>query len=244
MSNEILVDRQGRALHITINRPAQGNAMSDEMAAELTALVNGAAERADFVILRGAGEDFCIGRDGMGRRPPQQEEALNRRRSSEVVFDTYGALRRCPIPVIAVVQGKALGFGFAVAAACDITLAADSATFAVPEMRHNILPTMVMSALVDRVPRKALTYLVYSTLPISAERALTFGVVSDVAPRAELDAKVAALVQQLATVPRPAILGVKEYTRTALTMDVPGAIDYARNLHAVINASSEMKRQA
>ena len=99
-----------------------------------------------------------------------------------MIFNAYGAIRNSPVPVIGVVQGRALGFGCAVAAVCDITLASDKAQFQVPEMAHNILPTMVMSSFVDRVPRKAFTYLVYSTAVIGAERALSFGIVSDVVP--------------------------------------------------------------
>ena len=86
-------------------------------------------------------------------------------------------------PVIGVVRGGALGFGCAIAAVCDITLAADTAQFQVPEMLHNIMPTMVMSALVDRVPRKAMSYFVYSTAMISAARAREAGLVSEVVPR-------------------------------------------------------------
>ena len=77
----------------------------------------------------------------------------------------WRAIRK--VPIIAVVHGRALGFGCAIAAACDITLAGDKAKFQVPEMAHNILPTMVMSSFVDRVPRKAMSYLVYSTAEIS-----------------------------------------------------------------------------
>jgi enoyl-CoA hydratase len=93
----------------------------------------------------------------------------------EAVFKCYGAIRNSAVPIIAVVQGRALGFGCAIAAVADITIASDAATFQVPEMAHNILPTMVMSSFVDRIPRKAFTYLVYSTAIISAERALNFG---------------------------------------------------------------------
>src|ERR1700746_1833334 len=75
-------------------------------------------------------------------------------------------------------------------AVADITIASDAATFQVPEMLHNILPTMVMSALADRATRKALAYLVYSTKPVSAERALSYGIVSDVVPREVLEAEV------------------------------------------------------
>ena len=131
-------------------------------------------------MLRGAGKDFCIGRAQMGATPSKDPDALERRTFSDVVFNCYGAMRNAKIPIVAVVQGRALGFGCAIAAACDITLASDQAVFQVPEMAHNILPTMVMSSFVDRVPRKAMSYLVYSQAAISAERALSFGIVSDV----------------------------------------------------------------
>ena len=145
------------------------------------------------------------------------------------------------MPVIGVVKGRALGFGCAVAAVCDITLAADNAQFQVPEMLHNIMPTMVMSALVDRVPRKALTYFVYSTGMISAARAREAGLVSEVVPLGELDAAVETLCATMLKAPRPARLAVKEYARSALHMDMQGAIDFARNLHATVNSSAAMR---
>jgi len=112
----------------------------------------------------------------------------------------------------------------------------------VPEMAHNILPTMVMSSFIDRVPRKAFTYLVYSTAVISAERALSFGIVSDVVPAAGLEDAVKSLTAAILKAPAPAIHGVKEYARTAFSMSTEGAIDYARNIHAVINSASAMRR--
>jgi enoyl-CoA hydratase len=108
-------------------------------------------------------------------------------------------------------------------------------------MLHNIMPTMVMSALVDRVPRKAMSYFVYSTAMISAARAREAGLVSEVVPLAELDAALETLCATMMKAPRPARLGVKEYTRSALDMGIAGAIDYARNLHATINAAAAMR---
>jgi enoyl-CoA hydratase/carnithine racemase len=107
-------------------------------------------------------------------------------------------------------------------------------------MAHHIMPTMVMSALVDRVPRKALTYLVWSTAIVTPLRAREAGIVSEVHPAAELDKAVEALIAQIMKAPRPARVGCKDYARTALDMDVTGAIDYARSIHAVINSSSDM----
>jgi enoyl-CoA hydratase/carnithine racemase len=244
MSNEILTARKGPVLEITLNRPQIGNAASDAMAVELAKLLLGAGENADIVVLRGAGEDFCVGRETMGKRPPgAPPEAFELRRRNDVVFNCYGAFRRCEIPVIGVVRGRAFGFGCAIAAVCDITLAADTAKFQVPEMAHNIMPTMVMSALVDRVSRKALTYLVWSTAVVSAQRAREAGIVSEVFPAAELDAAVETLCKQIMQAPRPARVGCKDYARAALDMDVTGAVEYARSIHAVINSSSEMLPQ-
>ena len=111
------------------------------------------------------------------------------------IFNLYGAFRNAKVPIIAVVQGRAVGLGCALAALCDITIASDRARFQLPEMSHRIMPTIAMSALVDRVPRKAATYLVYSTQEIDAQKALTFGLVSNVVPATELDAAVANLVE-------------------------------------------------
>jgi enoyl-CoA hydratase len=241
MANEIVTARKGPVLEITLNRPEIGNAASDGMAVELTKLMLGAGESSEIVVLRGAGDDFCVGRETMGKRPPgQQPDALELRRRNDVVFNCYSAFRRCEIPVIGVVRGRVFGFGCAIAAVCDITLAADSAKFQVPEMAHNIMPTMVMSALVDRVPRKAMTYLVWSTAVVTPARAREAGIVSEIFPAAELDAAVDALCEQIMKAPRPARVGCKDYARAALDMDVTGAIEYARSIHAVINSSSEM----
>ena len=149
--SDILTAQKGPIFEITLNRPQDGNAASDDMAEALTKLLLDAPEAAEIIVLRGAGDDFCVGRSPAGRRPASNSsDALERRFGSDVVFDCYNAFRRAPVPVIGVVKGRALGFGCAIAAVCDITLAADNAQFQVPEMLHNIMPTMVMSALVDR----------------------------------------------------------------------------------------------
>jgi len=240
---DILTQQDGPILRVTLNQPDRGNAVSDEMVAHLSSIIEGADKTSSVVVLRGAGKDFCVGRATMGQRPPTEPDAYERRSFSDVVFDCYGAMRNAKIPIVAVVHGRALGFGCAIAAACDITLASDQAVFQVPEMAHNILPTMVMSSFVDRVPRKAMSYLVYSQAEIGPERALAFGIVNDVVPAAKLDAAVDALCAAILKAPRPAILGVKEYVKTAPDMAVFGAVEFARNLHATVNSSGQMRRK-
>jgi enoyl-CoA hydratase len=242
MSNEILTQQDGVILRVTLNRPDAGNGVSNDMAAELARILDTAHETAQFVVFRGAGPDFCTGRWQTGG-PQSPPESLELRRQNEVIFSCYGAFRRSPIPIVGVVQGRAIGFGCALAASCDISIAADTAKFQLPEMGHNIMPTMAMSSLVDRVPRKALMYMTYSTALVDAQKALMFGIVSDVVPEASLDKAVDELCKVLAKAPRPATLAVKEYARVALSMDLQAAVDFARNLHSVVNASTEMRRK-
>src|SRR5262245_25936681 len=239
---DILSKHNGPILDITLNRPDRGNGADDAMAIELTRLIQEAPDGTKCIVLRGAGADFCTGRVASGPPPTGPGNAFATRAFFEPVFNCYGAIRNAPIPVIAVVQGRALGFGCAVAAVADITLASDQATFQVPEMAHNILPTMVMSAFVDRIPRKAFTYLVYSTAVISAERALSFGIVSEVVPAAKLEDAVAQVTGAILKAPPPAVRGVKEYARHAFSMHADSAVDFARNIHALINSSAEMRR--
>jgi len=247
--SDFLVEPQGRVLRVTINHPERGNGMTDDMAGELARIIDGAAKIASVLVLRGAGDDFCIGRHraapGVSAGgPPPPADALGRRDASDAIFNCYGAFRRAAIPIIGVVRGRALGFGCAIAALCDITLAGERAQFQVPEYAHNIMPTMVMSALLDRVPRKAMNYLVYSTQAVGAERALSYGLASEVVPEAELDATVDKLCQMILKAPRMATEAVKDYMRAAPDMAIAGAVDFARNLHATINSSIEarMKR--
>lgn len=238
---DILVAPLGAGLQITLNEPARGNGASDDMALRLTEMLLRAQEHAAFVVLRGAGDDFCTGR--FNPRPPPgtgKPEALRLRRSNDTIFNCYQAFRRCSVPIVGVVQGRALGFGCSIAALCDITIAADTATFQVPEMNHHILPTMVLSSLVDRVARKDLAYLVLTRASISAERAREMHIVSEVVPAADLEEAVTGLVALFGATPDVALRGVKEYLSAAYDMPIAGAVDFARNLHATINSSSEM----
>ena len=82
--------------------------------------------------------------------------------------------------------------------------------------------------------------LVWSTAVVTPARAREAGIVSEVFPAAELDAAVNALCEQIMKAPRPARVRLQRLPRVALDMDVTGAIEYARSIHAVINSSSEM----
>ena len=241
MSEDILDACDGNILTITLNRPDEGNGLNDAGIAHLTALLQGAPARARLVVLKGAGKDFCVGRIAPRGAAAPKLEALQVRKGRDVVFNCYSAFRESPIPVIAAVNGRALGFGFAIAVCADITLASDGAIFQMPEFGESIMPTIAMSALLGKVSGKRLMHIAYSTAEFSAERAERFGVISDVVPAGGLDSAVEKLCATILKAPQPAVLAIKEYARVAPSMDIRSAIDYARSLHAVINSSSEMR---
>lgn len=238
MSDSLLVAPLGRGLQITLNEP---KGVSDADALEITNVLTSAHERAAFVVLRSSHADFCTGRNNARPAPDAPPpSSLDRRRFSEVIFNCYGSFRACTIPIIGVVKGRAMGFGCSIASLCDITFAADSATFQINEMNHRILPTMVLSSLVDRVARKDLMYLVLSRATVSATRAQAMNIVTEVVPAAGLDAAVADLIAIFEKTPSAAMQGVKEYLGAAYDMPIKGAVDFARNLHANINSAPEM----
>lgn len=241
MSKELLVEHDGRILKVTFNRSAD-NGVSDAMAAEFAELAMKAHENADMILLRSVGPDFCTGRIRSAGGPPSPE-AYTRRSEYDGIFNSYKAIRNCQVPVVGVIRGRAMGFGTAVTALCDVSFAADTATFCIPELTHNVMPTMVMSALYDRVGRNAILWMAYSADFINAERALAYGLVSQVVPERDLDEAVDRFCGLLLSRPRPAILGLKEYLRVAPRMDDLGAIDYARALHSMVNTAAEMKRK-
>jgi enoyl-CoA hydratase len=240
MPEAILEQKKGDITTIILNRPQVGNRQTDATWGQLTEMIQAAAKESRLIVFKGAGDDFCLGREAMGQPGPVLEAYAMRERS-ETIFNLYGAFRGSRVPILGVVQGRAVGLGCALAALCDITLASEKARFQLPEMAHHIMPTIAMSALVDRVSRKAATFLVYSTQEIDAYKALMFGIVSNVVPASELDGAAADVVERIKKTPLPALLAVKEYARSAFGMSTQAANDFARNLHATVNTFSGMR---
>jgi enoyl-CoA hydratase/carnithine racemase len=241
MSNALDIQQDGRLLRITFGREDCG--VSDSMAAQLCETLRTAHETSDAVLLRSAGADFCTGRVRDAASPPATE-AYSRRPEYDPVFNSYKALRSAQVPVVAAIEGRAMGYGTAVVSLCDVSFASDTATFNIPELGHNVMPTMVMSAVYDRMNRNAILWMAYSAEFIDAQRALAYGLVSQVVPAAQLNDAVEKFCRTLLGRPRPAILGLKEYLRVAPRMDEQGAIDYARTLHSMVNTAAAMKKPA
>tara|TARA_B100000315_G_scaffold258805_1_gene312247 strand:+ start:216 stop:947 length:732 start_codon:yes stop_codon:yes gene_type:complete len=243
MSDLLLLDRENDITTITINDADNGNRVSDEMAAQLTSMLNEAQQDSHFIIFKSAGDsDFCQGRAVVGEKGKTLPEALEMRGKFDVVFELYDAFRNSEVPILGVVQGEAHGFGAALAALTDITICSDRAKFSLPETSHNIMPTMAMSALMGRVSRKALMYMTYTCDVIDADTALSFGLASQVVPHDELDATVESCIGKLTRIPRSAIKAVKEFSTEGEELSTKSAKAYARNLHATINSSESLRK--
>jgi enoyl-CoA hydratase len=235
MSDPILYETIGKITRITLNRPdcLVSNDMADELARRLPEF-----ETSHLIVLRSAGKDFVAGRDV----PPFKGKptAMDVKRvSTEPPLRVVGAVKRCRVPVLALVTGKAVGLGAALAASCDITFAAEDATFILPEMNHGIPPCLAMSGLLHRVPVKQIAWMTYSTLPIDAQEALRLGLVTKVFPAAQLEEQAASFTARIDGHKQTAMVGVKDFLRSAPSLDVQALSDFASNLLSTIVSSHE-----
>ena len=235
--DRIVLATDGEIARVSIDRPEDGNLMSAAMIAELTRLLNEAGRDPALkaIVLTGAGDDFCLGREpgaGGGRTALEMREGL-----TSPILGLYAAVRGAEIPVVASVQGRAAGFGCAMAAVCDITVAADDAAFSLPEMTHDLPPTLAMCAHIDRTMPKAIAWLVYSTGTVDAETARTLGFVSNVVPAGSLRDETESLLATLTARRRDALITCKQFLANARLMETDKAADYAGNLLSVILSS-------
>jgi enoyl-CoA hydratase len=233
MSDHILYETTGKITRITLNRPdcLMSNDMADELAARLPAF-----EQSHLIVLRSAGKDFVSGRE----TPPFQGKptAMDVKRvSTEPPLRVVGAVKRCRVPVLALVTGKSVGLGAALAASCDITFASDDATFILPEMNHGIPPCLAMSGLLHRVPVKQIAWMTYSTLPINAAEALRLGLVTQVMPGSELEPQAEAFIKRIDGHKQTAMVGVKDFLRSAPSLDLQALSDFASNLLSTVVSS-------
>jgi enoyl-CoA hydratase/carnithine racemase len=234
----IKTSREGAVATITIDRPAEGNLLSIPMLRELAAAFREvAAEDAKIVVLRSTGADFCKGRDNTGAAPSPTALKL-RANVLEPILDVYDAMANTPQPIVCLVQGAAYGFGAAIAGAADVTIAADTARFKLPEMTQNLPPTLAVSALMPRVPRKALTWMVYSMEELDARAALQVGIVSAVVPPGDLDRALSNLLATMNARSPEALVAVKDFFRTAPYMEPRGVSAYAGTLLAAVLSSA------
>jgi enoyl-CoA hydratase/carnithine racemase len=240
MEDTVIVTRDGPIARVMLNRPERGNMLTIAMVAEVTERIAEAGRDPGLkaIVITGAGADFCLGRDPEGAPERAPRNALEMRSDlTAPILGFYTAVRSAEIPVIAVVNGLANGFGCAAAAVCDVTIAAADARFALPEMKHDLPPTLAMCAHIDRTLPKSIAWMVYSTRELDAATARALGFVSHVAAEGGLEEDVADFLSTIVERSRESLMTCKTYLANARLMETDKASDYAGNLLAVIMSS-------
>jgi len=205
---------------ITLNRPEARNALNGSMCEELRrAAATAAAERSiKLVLVRGAGPVFCAGAD-VKERPGMNEDQIRARRMKG--FAAYNALESLPMPVVAVVQGAALGSGVEIAAACDFIVATPDAVFGTPEAQRG---TVGATQRLPRVLGKRLAKdLMFTGRRLSAEEARTAGFVSRINPN--LDQEMESIAKAILQAPAEALRLAKRCIDRGVELDPRGALE-------------------
>jgi enoyl-CoA hydratase/carnithine racemase len=193
----VLVRRDGPAARITLNRPAQRNALSLELMREVTAALR--ELRGDTgvraIVIDGAGPAFCAGHDlgeMVGRDLPYYQHVF------DVCTEMMDAVHDAPQPVIARVHGIATAAGCQLVAACDLAVAAEEARFATPGVKIGLFCSTPMVPLSRAIGRKRALEMLLTGTPIDAATALEWGLVNRVVAADALDATVSELVDAIA----------------------------------------------
>jgi enoyl-CoA hydratase/carnithine racemase len=216
--SELLVESTEGVVRLTLNRPQRRNALSHGLLATLEQTLAQLAEdrTARVVILGGAGPVFSSGHD-LNEMVGQPESAY--RDLFALCSRVMLALRRLPQPVLARVHGPAFAAGCQLVAACDLAVAAETATFATPGVKIGLFCTTPMVPLVRAIPAKAAMEMLLTGEAIPATQAKEWGLVNRVVAADRLDEAIAALIKPiLASSPLTVRLGKEAfYTQQAMS---------------------------
>ena len=218
MNDALLIRREGNVLILSNNNVAARNALSPEFyAAVTTALADAAADASiGAVILTGEGGHFCAGGDLRQLAKRRELPVEQRREKLEGLHDLIRAVRDCPKPVSAAVEGAAAGAGLSLALACDMLVAARDSVFSVAYVKVGLTPDGGATAFLSEfVSRQVLTELCLTGERISGERMERLGAVNRLAEPGQAIVLAQALAQQIAQGPELAMARIKDLCRQA-----------------------------
>ncbi len=244
MSDVLRVERDGTVARVTLNRPEVRNTFNAELldalrdAFELLRQESPASLRA--VVLRGEGKAFCAGADIewqlAARDLSMEENEADVRRLQEML----ATIDNCPVPVVAAVQGAALGGGMALCCVADITLSTADAIFGFTEVKLGLIPAAISPFVLSRIGEGAARSLFLSGERFGSERALRIGVVSEVwADQAVLDGRVAAILDEVRSAGPESARNAKAMIRGQRNMSRGDALERTMNWAARQRVSAE-----
>ena len=207
MADKLLVEWGANdVLSLTINRPERRNALDSETLHEIARVLSDEGERAGAVILRGAGtEAFSAGYD-----LTQLTGTIEDLEADRHIGEAATALRSCPAPIVARLQGHCHGAGVELAMSCDLRIGADRLQLSVPAVGLGTVYRYPFVARLVQICGSARTSdLLLGMAELDAETAYLWGMLTEVVPSADLDSRVQAVADRLATAPRAAVRGTK-----------------------------------
>jgi 2-(1,2-epoxy-1,2-dihydrophenyl)acetyl-CoA isomerase len=237
---EVETSRDGAVLTITLNRPDVLNAFNSEMHRALAAALKDARDGGvRAVVITGAGRGFCVGQDLTEFREAPGDIGARLRGN---YHPNIRAIRGLEKPVIAAVNGAAAGAGMSLACACDLRLAADSATFVPAFINIGLIPDSGGSYFVTRIlgPARAFEWLA-SGKRLTAAEAHGWGLVSEVVGTDALPSRAAELAAQLADLPTRGVGMTKRLLDHAVTATLEQQLEREAQLQSAATQTEDFK---
>src|SRR6202166_3104452 len=238
----ILFSVDGGIARLTLNRPDKLNSFNTQMHVEVRdALGRLPGSAARVLILTGAGRGFCAGQDLGDRAVAPGSRAVD---LGESIDDYYNplvlALHTLPMPVIAAVNGVAAGAGANIALACDLVIAASSASFVQAFAKLALLPDSGGSWTLPRLVGNARALgLALLGNKLAAEQAAAWGMIWQCVPDTELASTVDALAQQFAAAPTRGLAASKAAIRGAWQRSLAEQLDVERDVQRELGRSAD-----
>jgi methylglutaconyl-CoA hydratase len=212
----VLLTRTGPVATVTLDRPQARNALDLELIIELGQLFSTLGmDETRVVVLTGAGPVFCAGADAAWMRSSRDLSDAQNIAEAAALGSMLEAIDRCPKPVVARVNGHALGGGAGLVACADIAVAHDAAQFGFPEARLGLIPATISPYVLRAIGPGHTRALFVSGRRMDAAEALRMGLVHRVAGPGELDAAVTQAVDDLLACGPVAIAESKRLIRDA-----------------------------
>ena len=224
---------------ITINRPEALNALNGEVLDELDLAIEEVKKDSNLrvLIITGAGRSFVAGAD---IKEMSELNAIEARDFSKQGISVFRKIENLQIPVIAAVNGFALGGGCELSMSCDIRIASDKALFGQPEVGLGLIPgfggTQRLQRLIGQGWAK---YLIYSAENIKADKALEIGLVQDVVEADKLEERVNELAQKIASKAPIAVRISKEAINTGAQTDIDSALKFEEMGFGLANSTED-----
>jgi 2-(1,2-epoxy-1,2-dihydrophenyl)acetyl-CoA isomerase len=237
--SEVLTERDGGVLTITLNRPDVYNAFNRALHDALSGALREAADpEVRAVVITGAGRGFCSGQDL--REFQEIPEGGIRDRLEETYHPNIRAIRSLEKPVIAAVNGAAAGAGLSLACACDVRIASDQAAFVPGFIGIGLVPDSGGTWFIHRLLgwAKSFEWMV-SNQRLSADEALAWGLVSEVVPNDRFAERAAELAAWYAALPTRAVAMTKHLFEHAHTASLEEQLELEGELQTAATASED-----